>query len=117
MDINAQKTKTMVISRKPVQHTIRLVGQQLEQVENVIYLGASISQDGRIDLEVNNSIAAAGRLYHAISQGFTGKREVSEKTKLTVHRTVYLPTLTYSAELWTLGAKQYSRLQVAEMYL
>jgi hypothetical protein len=44
-----------------------------------------------------------------------GKREVSKKTKLTVHRTVYLPTLTYSAELWTLGAKQDSRLQAAEM--
>jgi hypothetical protein len=61
------------------------------------------------------NIAAAGRLYHAISRGFTGKREVSKKTKITVYRTVYLPTLTYSAESWTLGAKQHSRLQVAEM--
>jgi hypothetical protein len=78
-------------------------------------LEATISQDRRIDPEVNNRIAAAGRLYHAISRGFTGKREVSKMTKLTVYRTVYLPTLTYSAESWTLGAKQHSRLQVAEM--
>jgi hypothetical protein len=93
MDINKQKTKTMVITRNPVQHTIGLVGQQLEQVESLKYLGAFISQDGRIDLEVNNRIPVAGRLYHAISRGFTGNREVSEKTKLTVYRTVYLPTL------------------------
>jgi hypothetical protein len=115
MDINKQKTKTMVITRNPVQHTIGLVGEQLEQVETLKYLGAFISQDGRIDLEVNNRIAVAGRLYHAISRGFTGNREVSEKTKLTVYRTVYLPTLTYSAESWTLEAKQHSRLQAAEM--
>jgi hypothetical protein len=75
--------------------TIRLVGQQLEQVESFKYLAAIISQDGRIDLEVNNRIATAGRLYHAISRGFTGKREVSKKTKLTVYRTVYLPTLDF----------------------
>jgi hypothetical protein len=114
MDINAQKTKTMVISRNPVQHTITLVGQQME-VESFKYLGATISQDGRIDLEVNNRITAAGRLYHAISRAFTGKREVSKKSKLTVYQTVYLPTLTYSTESWTLGAKQHSRLQAAEM--
>jgi hypothetical protein len=32
-------------------------------------------------------------LYHAISLGFMGKREVSKKTKLIVYRTVYLTTL------------------------
>jgi hypothetical protein len=84
---------------------IRLVRQKLEQVESFKYLGANISQNRRIDLEVNNRISAAGPLYHAISGGFTGKREVSKKTKLTVYQTVYLPTLTYSAESWTLGAK------------
>jgi hypothetical protein len=87
MDINAQKTKAMVISRNPVQHTIRLVRQQLEQVESFKYLGTTISQDKRIDLEVSNRIAAAGRLYHAVSRSFTGKHEVSKKIKLTVYRT------------------------------
>jgi hypothetical protein len=34
--------------------------QQLEQAESFKYLEATIRQDGRIDLEVNNRIAAAG---------------------------------------------------------
>jgi hypothetical protein len=44
-----------------------------------------------------------------------GKREVRKKTKLAAYRIIYLPTLTYNAESWTLGAKQHSGLQAAEM--
>jgi hypothetical protein len=51
MDINAQKTKTMVISRNPVQHTIRLVGQQLEQVKSSNTLRLLLARTGRLILK------------------------------------------------------------------
>jgi hypothetical protein len=50
-----------------------------------------------------------------LTLGKLAVHEVGKKTKLTVYRTVYLPTLTYSAKSWTLGAKQHNRLQAAEM--
>ncbi|KAI5747504.1 hypothetical protein M8J77_015356 [Diaphorina citri] len=115
MTINVNKTKTMVISKNPVKHTINLNNQKVEQVSTFKYLGSVISEDGTIDAEINGRVAAATRCYYSMSRGFINKREVSKRTKVTVFKTVFRPTLTYSSETWTLITKHKSRLQAAEM--
>ncbi|KAF6215611.1 hypothetical protein GE061_010367 [Apolygus lucorum] len=94
---------------------IQLSGQRLEQVDSFKYLGATIRQDGSIDQEIGDRIAATGRLYHGINRGFIGKREVSKPTKMVVFKTIYTPTLTHSSESWALSSKHRSRLQAVEM--
>ncbi|KAF6213851.1 hypothetical protein GE061_011575 [Apolygus lucorum] len=115
MIISTTKTKSMIISRSPAQHMIQLSGQRLEQVDSFKYLGATIRQDGSIDQEIGDRIAATGRLYHGINRGFIGKREVSKPTKMVVFKTIYTPTLTHSSESWALSSKHRSRLQAVEM--
>ncbi|KAF6202015.1 hypothetical protein GE061_004411 [Apolygus lucorum] len=79
MTISVAKTKTMVISRKQIAHSIMLQGQPLEQVESFRYLGATISQDGTLDQEIGSRVAASTRLYHAMGRSFIGLiREYNE---------------------------------------
>ncbi|KAI5754287.1 hypothetical protein M8J77_007444 [Diaphorina citri] len=115
MVINVKKTKSMVISRNPIQHHVHLNNQPIEQVNVFKYLGALISADGTIDAEINGRVANATKCFHSLRRGFINKQEVGKQTKVTVFKTVYRPTLTYSAESWTLTSKHKSRLQATEM--
>ena len=114
MRLNVAKTETM-ISREEQKHNIKLEGQKLQQVNYFKYLGSTISHDGRVDDEIKNRTAATGRLYHMINKSFLNKKEISKNTKLTVYKTIYMPTLTYGCESWPMTSKHYSWIQTMEM--
>ncbi|MDF4355499.1 hypothetical protein P3445_23705, partial [Vibrio parahaemolyticus] len=44
-----------------------------------------------------------------------GKRELSWKAKLSIHWSIYVPTLTYGHELWGVTERMRLRIQVLEM--
>ena len=43
------------------------------------------------------------------------KRELSRKAKLSIYRSIYVPTLTYGHELWVMTERIRSRIQASEM--
>jgi len=43
------------------------------------------------------------------------KRELSRKVKLSIYRSIYVPTLTYGHELWVVTERMRSRIQAAKM--
>ena len=43
------------------------------------------------------------------------KRELSQKARLSVYRSIFVPTLTYGHELWVVTERTRSRIQAAEM--
>ncbi|TWW74403.1 hypothetical protein D4764_14G0004060 [Takifugu flavidus] len=43
------------------------------------------------------------------------KRELSQKGKLSIYRSIFVPTLTYGHELWVMTKRTRSRVQAAEM--
>ena len=62
MKINTKKTKTMIISREPTQHTIKLNNEILEKVNSYKYLGVMIQSNGSLREEVSQRIGKAPRL-------------------------------------------------------
>lgn len=115
MKININKTQTMIVSRHGNRHNISIGNTSLEQVHKFKYLGSTISEDGKIDIEINERIGAASRLFHSIRNKFLGKREITKKTKLAVYKSTFVPTLTYGCESWALTKKHKSKLQSMEM--
>jgi hypothetical protein len=61
-------------------------------------LGVIITNDGRIDKEINNRIKKANQIYYEINNMVLGKKKVDPKTKILIYRSVYILTLTYGAE-------------------
>ncbi|KAI3360279.1 hypothetical protein L3Q82_014587 [Scortum barcoo] len=89
MRISTSKSEAMVLDRKRVACPLWVGGEVLPQVEEFKYLGV---------------------LFTVVV-----KKELSRKAKLSIYRSIYVPTLTYGHELWVMTERTRSRIQAAEM--
>ena len=50
-----------------------------------------------------------------LKRSIVGERELSQKAKLSIYRSIYIPTLPYGHDLWVVTERMRSGLQAAEM--
>ena len=90
--------------------TITVKNQRLQVVDKFTYLGSTLCRVMHIDDEVNARIAKAsaafGRLYGSIWDRSGTRLDI----KLTVYRSVVLPTLLYVCATWTVYQRHAKRL-------
>lgn len=115
MKINLTKTQVMVISKNDSKINIDIDSKKLEQVDEFKYLGVTIDKKGGCETEIDKRIEGTAKLYHALNNVFINKKEVTKKTKLTIYKTIYQPTLLFGCEAWVLTQKQKSKIQAMEM--
>ena len=115
MRISTAKTEVMVLSRQPEQCALQVSGVPLRQVEKFKYLGVEFASDGRQDGEIDRRIGTASAVLRSLYRSVVTKTELSLRTKLTIFRSIYRPTLTYGHELWVVTERVRSRVQAAEM--
>nr|VZH99574.1 unnamed protein product [Spirometra erinaceieuropaei] len=114
--INTQKTVVMhqpppnssTAPKAPPQISVN--GTQLRVVENVPYLGSTLSRNTKIDDEVANRISKASQASDRLQSTVWSRHGLQLSTKLRIYKVVILPTLLYGAETWTVYAKQARRL-------
>lgn len=76
--------------------------RKLEHVKKFKYLGPFIEDTGNIEIEINQRIDNAERLYHASNKKFLSKKEVTKETKLIAFKIVYRSVLTFGCKPWIL---------------
>ena len=94
---------------------LKINGKNIEQVETFKYLGVLINRTGTDELEIQKRLHSTSKLYFILKNTIIGKKEISHKTKITVYKTIYRPTLMFGSESWTLNESQKSRIQAMEM--
>ena len=65
--------------------------------------------------EIDRRIRAASAVMQTLMQSVVVKKELSRKAKLSIYRSIYIPTLTYGHELWVVTKRMRSRIKAAEM--
>uniref|UniRef100_A0A8C9VLN8 Reverse transcriptase domain-containing protein n=1 Tax=Scleropages formosus TaxID=113540 RepID=A0A8C9VLN8_SCLFO len=115
MRISTSKSEAMVLSRKKVDCPLRVRGELLPQVEEFKYLGVLFTSEGKTERQVHRRIGAASAAMRSLYRSVVVKREPSRKAKLSIYRSIYVPTLTYGHELWIMTERMRSRIQAAEM--
>ncbi|CAM5131843.1 unnamed protein product [Natator depressus] len=108
---NAKKCKVMLMGT--IGTEIKIEEEKLEKVDNVTYLGNTISQDGtsskgrrrRRRRRIGKANAAFGRL-----KNIWQLKNVSLKTKLNVYKAIVIAITTYSSETWQLTKKDMQKL-------
>ncbi|KAI3359801.1 hypothetical protein L3Q82_014174 [Scortum barcoo] len=110
----------MASSGQDLQHVLERfaaewVEKVLPQVEEFKYLGVLFTSEGKIEREIDRRIGAASAVMRSVYRTVVVKKELSRKAKLSIYRSIYVPTLTYGHELWVMTERTRSRIQAAEM--
>ena len=96
---------------KPYQEPrITVKGRNLEAVDNFTYLGSTLSRAVNIDAEVNNRISKASVAFWRLREDVCQRRGLSFTTKLKVYRALFLTTLFYACETWTVYSRHAKQL-------
>ena len=101
LDMNAKKTKTMVISKHlelEKRIDIRIDGESLEQVEHFKYLGTQVTDDARTEKELDCRIGAAKSKFSLLNTIFTSN-QINTTLKLRVLKCYVF----FSLRLWVRG--------------
>lgn len=77
----------------------------LPQVEEFKYLGVLFMREGRGDRELDRCIGAALAVLWALNQSVMAKKELSQKANLSIYWSSFVPTFTFSYELWVVTQK------------
>uniref|UniRef100_A0AAV2JL93 ribonuclease H n=1 Tax=Knipowitschia caucasica TaxID=637954 RepID=A0AAV2JL93_KNICA len=115
MRISTSKSEAMVLDRKKVPCPLQVGGEVLPQVEEFKYLGVLFTSEGRMEHEIDRRIGAACAVMRSLYRTVVVKRELSRKAKLSIYRSIFVPSLTYGHELWVMTERTRSRIQAVEM--
>ncbi|TWW58331.1 hypothetical protein D4764_07G0010500 [Takifugu flavidus] len=95
MRISTSKSKAMVLNRKKVECLVRVKEEILPQGEEFKYLGVLFTSEGRMEQDINRRTGAASAVMRTLHRSVVVKRELSQKAKLSIYRSIFVPTLTY----------------------
>ena len=119
MEINVEKTKSMVVSKiNPVPRAnITLVGAEIKQTANMVYLGHIITADGKNETEIKRRIEIArSALDYNMSKILTSRSIRIETTKRLVKCYIW-STLLYGPEIWSLTRAKIGKIEALEMWI
>ena len=116
MGLNVNITETEVLYEPAPNFSVNEVpiiqidGIPLKAVKNFRYIGSTISQYNRVDIEVHNRIQSACSAFGKLVKRLWSQSGISISTKCKVYRAVVLPTLLYSVKTHTLYRNDIKKL-------
>jgi Reverse transcriptase (RNA-dependent DNA polymerase) len=114
LQINGEKTKTMTIGKKQERLDIKLGTEELEQVEEFIYLGGVITEDAGCAKDMKRRIGLTSAMFGKLRKLWKSKN-ISKRTKTKLYEALVIPVLLYGAECWCMKKEDERRLLAAEM--
>lgn len=114
LDINKSKTKLMVIDRfASIQRTNIL--QEYESVNQFQYLGSMVTNKGNSEPEIRRRIGMAKSAMTELNKVWRD-RNITNRTKVHLVRTLVFPIALYGVETWTIKAADRKRIDAFEMW-
>ena len=114
LEVSADKTKYMVMSRDPNAgriHSVRMDNNTLER--GFKYFGTILTNQNSIAEEIKNGLRSGSVCYHSV-QNLLSSRLLSKNVKIKIYRTIILPVVLYGCETWSLKLLEERKLRVFE---
>lgn len=98
----------------PITTTVYVANSKIRQVNEFKYLGSYFTEDGKFDREIEARIQKANAVTYQLSP-LLRHPSISMNTKLQLIRSIFIPTLCYQCQTWTLKIDQERKIQTCEM--
>jgi hypothetical protein len=103
-EINAEKTKYMIMSHHPnsgQNQNIRIANESLEKVVKFKYLGMTLTNQNDIHNEIKSRLNSGNAYYYSV-QNLLSSCLTSKNLKIKIYKTVILPVVLYGCKTWSL---------------
>jgi len=116
LEVNAEKTKYMVMSRDQNagrSHSMKTDNTSFERVEGFKYLGTTVTNQNFIQEEIKSRLKLGNACYHT-AKDLLSSTFLSKNLKIKICRTIILPVVVYGCGTWPLTLREERRLRVFE---
>ena len=100
LEVNADKTKYMVMSRDQNSgriHSVRIDNSTFERMEEFKYLGTTLTTQNSIVEEIKSRLKSENACYYSV-QNLLSSRLLSKNLKIKIYRTIILPVVLYGCD-------------------
>jgi predicted transcriptional regulator len=104
LEINAEKTKYMIMSRHPnsgQEENVRIANESFESVATFKYLGTTLTNKNDIHDEIKSRLNSGNACYYSV-QNLLSSPLISKNVKIKIYKTVILPVVLCGCETWPL---------------
>ena len=111
LTINCKKTEVMALQNSTVRNPLSVNGTHLANVYSFKYLGSTVTDDCRMDKELDCRIQCATTSFGRLWDRLWSSHDISNKTTKTVYNAAITSALLFGAETWTLYQRYFVRLR------
>ena len=114
LEVNADKTKYMVIARdKNAERNrrIKIDNITVERVEQFKYLATALKNENSIQVEIKSRLKSGNACYHSV-QSLLSSSLLTRNVKIKTCRTINLPIVLYGCETWLFILGEEHRLKL-----
>jgi hypothetical protein len=104
LEVNAEKTKYVVMSQDQTagqNHNIQVDNKPFESVEQIIYLGTSLTNQNSIHEDIKSRLKSRNACYYS-EQDLLSSSLISKNINIKNYRTVILPVVLCGCDTWSL---------------
>ena len=104
LEVSADKTKYMVMSRDQNagrNHSVRIDNSTFEMVEEIKYLGTTLTNQNSIPEEIKSRLRSGNACYY-LGQNLLSSRLLTKNLKIKMYRTIILPVFLCGCETCSL---------------
>jgi len=94
-------------------HNITIDNSSLERMEQLKYLGTTLTYQNSIQEEIKSRLKSGNVCYHSVKNLWSSSL-LSKNVKININRTIILPVVLYGCETWSLTMGEKCRLRVSE---
>lgn len=120
LEINQKKSKYMVMgkTKHPVRNLLVNIETknkvyELEQVDDIVYLGAEFTSDANHTKNLERRITAGSRCVGAF-RNLLSDKDISRSVKVKLYKTIIRPIATFASETWVLTQEDLRKIEIWE---